>query len=132
MELRLCLLTGNKHNAQNYEAIRQLSNTGSQENLNAALIKSIELDLPPPHEQLAIADIGETWNREIDTTRNLITAKIRLKQGLMQQLLTGKRRFQEFNGEPWATVHLKDVTEECDGRNSGRLGTDAVKAVTRT
>lgn len=32
--------------AHNYEAIRQLSNSGSQENLNAGLIKGIQVPLP--------------------------------------------------------------------------------------
>lgn len=40
-----------------------------------------------------------TWDRAIRQTSDLIAAKLRLKQGLMQQLLAGKRRGQEF-GEP--------------------------------
>ena len=35
---------------------------------------------------------------------DLIAAKVRFKQGLMQQLLTGKRRFPEF-GPPVASTH---------------------------
>lgn len=46
--------------AQNYDAIRQLSNSGSQENLNAGLIKGIDVVLPPLPEQRTIAAILST------------------------------------------------------------------------
>jgi type I restriction enzyme S subunit len=48
----------------------------------------------------------------------------------MQQLLTGKRRFPEFEGK-WTKVRLDDVAEESSERNRGRLGTDSVMAVTK-
>ena len=61
---------------------------------------------------------------------DLIAAKVCIKQGLIQQLMTGKRRFKGSNDE-WHTVHLKDVTEESDERNRGRLGIESVMAVTK-
>jgi type I restriction enzyme S subunit len=64
-------------------------------------------------EQRAIAAVLSTWDRGIRQLSDLIAAKLRFKQGLMQQLLTGKRRFPEFRDE-WESVHLKDVTEECE------------------
>src|SRR5439155_1219091 len=36
----------------------------------------------------------------------------RLRRGLMQQLLAGRRRFQEFTGQPVQSVRLGDVMEK--------------------
>ncbi len=116
--------------AHNYEAIRQLSNSGSQENLNAGLIKGIQVPLPPLGEQKEIAAVVSTWDRSIGQLTELIAAKLRFKQGLVQQLVTGQRRFEGFRDE-WRPVQLRDVTTESDERNRGQLGTDSVKAVTK-
>ena len=86
--------------AQNYDAIRQLSNSGSQENLNAGLIKGIDVVLPPLPEQRTIAAILSTWDRGIRLLGNLITTKVRFKQRLIQEILTGRRRFTEPSSDP--------------------------------
>lgn len=51
---------------------------------------------PPTIEQRRIAEILSAWDRAVSLTERLIAAKLRLRSGLMQQLLTGKRRFPEF------------------------------------
>ncbi len=58
-----------------------------------------EFNLPPLLEQRKIAEILSTWDKAIALLEQLITAKRKLKQGLMQQLLTGKKRFKEFCSE---------------------------------
>lgn len=85
---------------------------------------------PPLREQREIASVMAAWDRAIRRLNDLIAAKLCFKQGLMQQLLAGKRRFPGFCDD-WRTVHLKDVAEECEERNRGRLGTDSVMAVTK-
>src|SRR6266542_1123964 len=54
----------------NYSNIRKLSNTGSQENLNGELIKSINLKLPTLPEQLKIATILSTWDEAITKSQH--------------------------------------------------------------
>lgn len=54
------------------------------------------IKLPPLIEQQKIAQILSTWDKAIEKTEQLIRAKTQLKKGLMQQLLTGKKRFKEF------------------------------------
>lgn len=65
--------------------------------------------LPPLPEQRRIAEILSTWDEAITLTERLITARQRRKKALMQQLLTGWRRFREFEGEEWRDVSLQDV-----------------------
>ena len=96
--------------------------------ITASVVSSLLIPLPSLQQQQEIAIILSIWDRGIRQLSDLITAKLRFKQGLMQQLLTGKRRFKEFH-DKWRTVHLKDVAEECEERNRGRLGTDSVMAV---
>jgi type I restriction enzyme, S subunit len=103
---------------------------GAQPFLSLNAIGDLKISIPPLHEQKAIVDVLSVWDFGIRHLSDLIAAKVRFKQGLMQQLLTGKRRFKGFIDE-WHPVHLKDVTEECDERNQGRLGIEAVMAVTR-
>ena len=65
--------------------------------LNNSDIKNIRIPLPPLPQQKRIAEILSAWDRAIEQTRKLIDAKRRLKQGLMQQLLTGRMRFPGFD-----------------------------------
>jgi restriction endonuclease S subunit len=58
-----------------YQTIRQLSNTGGQENLSAEIIKNIPIVLPTLLEQRAIADLLSTWDSAIEKTGRLIEFK---------------------------------------------------------
>lgn len=107
-----------------------LNSGTAQPKLNLASCQSIPILVPPIEQQKGIAAILTSWERGIRQFADLIAAKVRFKQGLMQQLLTGKRRFKGFDDE-WHSVHLKDVAEECEERNRGRLGTESVMAVTK-
>jgi type I restriction enzyme S subunit len=79
--------------------------------INSTQLRQMPVPLPPLDEQKAIAGVLSVWDRAIEQTTALIAAKQRLKQGLMQQLLTGQRRFKGFKGE-WQECHLGDVVEE--------------------
>jgi len=63
---------------------------------------------PPLPEQQKIAKILSTWDKAISTTESLITNSQQQKKSLMQQLLTGKKRFIGFEGE-WIKVTFGDV-----------------------
>jgi len=88
--------------------------------LNNSDVNNLKIPLPPPPEQEKIAEILSAWDRAIEQVGRLIDAKEQLKKGLMQQLLTGRMRFQEF-GKPvrkkgelpegWKEVQLKNIAE---------------------
>jgi type I restriction enzyme, S subunit len=81
-----------------YEAIRNLSNTGNQENLNGFIIKSIKIPLPPLPEQRSIAQSLSDVDALIASLDKLIAKQRHLKTAAMQQLLTGKMRLPGFSG----------------------------------
>ena len=82
---------------------------GNREGLNYEQIKSFIIQVPSLKKQKKIATILTTWDTAIDKLEKLIVSKEKLKNGLMQQLLTGKKRFKEFKKEKWTTLKIKDV-----------------------
>jgi type I restriction enzyme, S subunit len=64
--------------------------------------------IPPFLEQQKIAQILSTWDNAIEKLEALIAAKQKRKKVLMQQLLTGKKRFAGFDGE-WKKVSLRKL-----------------------
>jgi type I restriction enzyme S subunit len=97
--------------------------TGNQTNVGVNDIKKLILPLPPLPEQKKIAQILSTWDTAITKTKALIQKKQQLKKGLMQVLLTGKVRFEEFVEKEgvkksklglipkdWEVVKLEDVS----------------------
>lgn len=99
--------------------------------LNNSDVNNLRIPLPPLPEQKKIAEILSAWDRAIEQVGRLIDAKQRLKKGLMQQLLTGRMRFPEFNHETherhekdkgelpvgWKRVRLKDVCKVAYGKD---------------
>lgn len=96
-----------------YESIREMSNSGGQENLSGGIVKSIQVPVPPLPEQKKIAQILSTWDKAISTTEQLIANSQQQKKALMQQLLTGKKRLLNENGVrfggEWTLVELEDI-----------------------
>jgi type I restriction enzyme S subunit len=71
-------------------------------------IREFSILVPSLTEQKKIAKILSTWDRAIEKTEKLIINSQRQKKSLMQQLLTGKKRFIGFNDE-WKTVRLDEL-----------------------
>lgn len=93
--------------ASQYDTIRNLSNTGNQENLNGSLVRSISILLPPEAEQRAVATALNDVDALLGSLERLIAKKRDLKQASMQQLLTGQTRLPGFHGD-WEVKRLGD------------------------
>ncbi|RDV23984.1 restriction endonuclease subunit S [Alteromonas aestuariivivens] len=72
------------------------------------LVGKVPVLLPPLPEQRKIAKILSTWDKAISTTERLINNSKQQKKALMQQLLTGKKRFAGFTKD-WKQIHLGDI-----------------------
>ena len=77
-------------------------------NLNSENFYSCYIPVPPLEEQKKIAEILSLWDKAIEQTKELIAYKEKQKKGLMQALLTGKKRLNGFTDE-WKTVKLGEV-----------------------
>jgi len=74
----------------------------------ASGLKKVFVPLPSLPEQQKIASILNTWDKAITAQEKLIAQKQALKKGLMQQLLTGKKRFPGFE-EEWEEVLVGEI-----------------------
>jgi type I restriction enzyme S subunit len=92
------------------EQMRLAASQAAQANLFQGHITQLIVVVPPLPEQRKIADILTTWDEALTQLDALIEAQERRKKALMQQLLTGKKRFPGFKGK-WKTVSLGDVLE---------------------
>ena len=89
---------------------------GAQKNINSGSLKKLLLPDTPLPEQKKIADILSTWDKAIETTQALIKKLQLRKKGLMQQLLTGKKRLPGFC-EDWKEVQFSDAANRLTKKN---------------
>ena len=84
--------------------------------------------LPPFLEQCRIAEILGVWDESIDLLERLIGKTRSRKQGLMQQLLTGKKRFKEFNysKKDWEKVSFDNCVSSMTSGLSRKLSTQDI------
>jgi type I restriction enzyme S subunit len=76
-------------------------------------LRTYPIPVPPTKaEQEAIAKALSDADTLIESLERLIAKKRQLKQGAMQELLTGKRRLMGFSGK-WKTCQLGEVIEHC-------------------
>ena len=74
------------------------------------------IPLPPLSEQQRIVSVLSLWDTAIEKQTALIEQLTLRKRGLMQQLLTGKKRLKGFEGE-WKRIKLGDIAERITRKN---------------
>jgi type I restriction enzyme S subunit len=75
--------------------VKQLSVGGIMEGLSSKIIKLLQLPVPDIEEQTAIATFLSDMDAEIAALEAKLAKARQLKQGMMQELLTGKTRLVE-------------------------------------
>jgi type I restriction enzyme, S subunit len=73
---------------------KQTTNLAS---INKTALGQLPVAVPAPGEQIAIAEVLSDGDALIDSLEQLVAKKRRLKQGAMQEILTGKKRLPNFN-----------------------------------
>jgi type I restriction enzyme S subunit len=95
-----------------------LSSSGSSQSaLNLSVLRALKVPIPPLPEQQKIARILTTCDKAITNTEKRIDNSKQQKKSLMQQLLSGKKRFPGFEGE-WEEVSMGSLTKIYDGTHS--------------
>ena len=94
-----------------YTRIRRLSNIGGQDNLNTTLIREIPIPVLSKPERETVVAAAREWADGIQKTETLLSVLERRKQGLMQQLLTGRRRLKGFKGR-WKSVRVSSFAND--------------------
>lgn len=83
----------------------------------------ITISLPPLPEQRAIASALSDVDALIEALDRLIDKKRKIKQGTMQQLLSGKKRLKGFSkGKGYKHTELGEIPEDWEVKTLGEIG----------
>ncbi|MBP5367352.1 MAG: restriction endonuclease subunit S [Bacteroidales bacterium] len=89
-------------------------------NITGKDVERFHILVPKKEEQQRIVSVLSLWDTAISKQTALIEKLTLRKKGLMQQLLTGKKRLKGFEGE-WKEVKLGEIFDERNETNRGDL-----------
>ena len=96
--------------------ISALGNGAIRYNLGQEDLSKVNLLIPTKAEQESIVSLISLWDTAISKQTQLIEKLTLRKRGLMQQLLTGKKRLKGFSGE-WKYIKLGNMAERITRKN---------------
>ena len=100
-------------------------NTGTQANIGIESLKNFLLPIPSLAEQQQIAKALSDVDALISTTEKLIKKKKNIKQGAMQNLLTGKKRLPGFGPQTkppaYKQTELGPIPEDWEVKSLGEI-----------
>ena len=112
---------------QYYNVIKWASSEGSTiSRLYNGIIYNTYIALPPLEEQQKIAEALSDMDGLIASLEKLIAKKKAVKQGAMQELLTGKKRLPGFDGA-WVSCNITEVLCRDAGIKIGPFGSQLKK-----
>jgi type I restriction enzyme S subunit len=132
--------TSNKfiyHLLNRYKYFLSLNDGVSQTHILNHHIKACKVQIPSLPEQVAIAEALSDMDALISQTEKLIEKKKAIKQGMMQELLTGKKRLSGFGvnkgykmtevgliPEDWEVMSIGDVMKIRHGKDQKNVQSD--------
>jgi len=102
-----------------FNRIMQMTAKSSVDSVRREMIARMIIPLPPPSEQAAIAVALGDSDALIESLEHLLAKKRKLKQGAMQELLTGKKRLPGFDQE-WKWRSLGELFDFSGGVSASR------------
>lgn len=99
-----------------YNRIMQMTAKSSVDSVRMEMIADMQIPVPIKSEQTAIATVLSDTDALIENLDKLIAKKKAIKQGTMQQLLTGKKRLQGFSGK-WEKKKLGEILKIKHGKS---------------
>lgn len=106
-----------------YDRVQSMTAKSSVDSVRMEMIADMSIPLPPTlAEQERIAGALSSIDTLIGALNEQIEKKRHIKQGTMQQLLTGKKRLEGFTGE-WKNVRLGEIGVTYSGL-SGKTAVD--------
>lgn len=98
------------------ERFRKIETGTTMKHINTGDLINFLVPVPSIEEQEAIVNLLKLWDTAIAKQTALIEQLTLRKRGLMQQLLTGKKRLKGFEGE-WKRIKLGDIAERITRKN---------------
>ena len=100
-----------------YMGLSKFASGSGVPTLNRNDVHVSKIAIPPIEEQERICNVLQLWDTAIAKQTALIEKLTLRKRGLMQQLLTGKKRLKGFEGGSFR--RLGNYISECNRRNNG-------------
>lgn len=123
-----CIPLGNVNNTfifyqllANRGAIIKQAEGAAQPNISKEKILVFSIGVPPFHEQQAIAGALSDIDALISAQEELLAKKRAIKQGAMQELLTGRRRLPGFPIRPMKQTDIGPIPEDWEVKELGAL-----------
>ena len=101
------------------KTIEKLGTGSTVAGIQVGELRALKIQVPEKPEQERIVGVLEVWDEYIEKLEQKIALKEQLKKGLMQQLLTGKRRLPGFEGD-WQKLKLSDIAKIRKGTQLNR------------
>lgn len=95
--------------------IMQMTAKSSVDSVRMEMIADMQIPLPPHPEQTAVALAINDIEELITKLEELITKKRNVKQGAMQELLTGKKRLPGFSGK-WEVKPFGEILSRINAK----------------
>ncbi len=106
--------------SETFQAILIANATGSTAlGIKGSRLHQLQIIVPSINEQEKIISLLQLWDTAIAKQTALIEQLTLRKRGLMQQLLTGKKRLKGFEGE-WNYHRIEEHFEQVIKRNDGK------------
>jgi type I restriction enzyme S subunit len=106
------------------ERILDMQVDAARPNISLGDLRRFPIPLPPRGEREAIADALSDVDALIDAVDKLVAKKRNIKQGAMQELLTGKKRLPGFSEESgYKRTEVGTIPQDWEVRQLGELGT---------
>lgn len=106
-----------KYKLENWN-LNRFSESSAQPGLSVEKLVRYKLVIPTRLEQNKIADILSLWDTAIAKQTELVEKLSLRKRGLMQQLLTGKKRLKGFCGE-WKRIKAGEIFKSISVKGNG-------------
>lgn len=106
----------------NKKTLENLAGITATKILKKDTFEKIEFTIPPLEEQKAIADTLMIFDKHIENLEKLIEKKKMIRDGAVEDLMTGKTRLYGFDGE-WEKVTIFDLMSPYGGL-SGKSSKD--------
>ena len=105
-----------------YEQLRSLSSgEGGRGGLNLNILNHIVVPLPNFTEQKAIAEVLSDMDALIEAQKELIAKKRDIKQGTMQDLLSGRVRLPGYETKSWKHTDIGDIPDDWEVKSFSNI-----------
>lgn len=94
---------------------------GALPSINSSQISKISIAVPPLPEQKAIAEVLSDMDALIEAQKELIAKKRDIKQGTMQELLSGRVRLPGYETKGWKHTDIGDIPDDWEVWELGEI-----------